>query len=235
MRHLCFLIPVLAGSLTSASALDSIPGVTGLSVSIDVISYASQEFNIGYRGADWTSGQRYELNVFTRMESGRVQPGGGFYLFYEEHEWEGRNFDGTGSGQGPLTTQEHAELDCWGFGLQGGATLNLIEPGKALGFALVPYARGGLGFQDFTATDVVINGARYNLSAGSGRLELAAGADLRLTIRSFELVFGGGVDYWSGADVSIYAGTGGGGIAVGSNGTFTGTDAWLRFGLGLSF
>lgn len=230
MRRFLFLVPVLAGSLTSAAALDSIPGVTGLSVTLDVIGYASQEFDIGYRDADWTSGQRYELNVFSRMESGRVQPGGGFYLFYEEREWDGENFNGIGG-----LTQEHAELDCWGFGLQGGATINLIEPGKPLGFALVPYARGGLGFQDFTATDVIIDGNRYDVSSDSGRLELAAGVDLRLTIRRFEVVLGGGVDYWSAADVAFYAGTGGGGIAVGSNGTFTGTDAWLRFGLGLSF
>jgi hypothetical protein len=59
---------------------------------------------------------------------------------------------------------------------------------------------------------------------------------LRLTIaKKIEVVFGGGVDYWSAADVALYAGTGGGGVAVGSNGTFTGTDAWVRLGAGLHF
>ncbi len=224
-----FLVPVLmsAGSITSVAALDSIPGLTGLSVTLDAIGYASQEFDVGYRSEDWSSGIRYELNVITRMESGRVQPSGGFYLFYEDRDWKGQMFQGT---------QERAQYECWGFGLQGGATLHLIEPGKALGLALVPYARGGLGFQDLEAQDVVIDGDRYDLSADSGRLELAAGVDLRLTVaRRLEVVFGGGVDYWSGADVAVYAGTGGGGVAVGSNNTFTGTDAWVRFGLGLSF
>lgn len=226
MRHFLLLVPMLAGSLTTAVAVEGIPGVTGLSVSLDVIGYASQEFDVGYRSEDWSSGMRYELNVFSRMESGRVQPGGGFYLFYEERDWEGQRY---------LGTTERAELDCWGFGLQGGATINLIEPGKAVGLALVPYGRGGLGFQDFSAQDVVIGGDRYDLSSDSGRIEIAAGADLRLTIRRIEVVFGGGVDYWSAADVALYAGTGGGGVAVGSNGTFTGTDAWVRFGAGLSF
>ena len=229
MRRLLFLVPVLAGSLTSAAAVEGIAGLEGLSISLDVIGYASQEFDVGYREEDWSSGNRYELNVFAQLESGRVSPGGGFYVFYEEREWDGRSFTGVGG-----TTQEHAELDCWGFGLQGGATINLVEPGKALNLALVPYLRGGLGFQDFTAKDVVIDGFRYDLSADSGRIELAAGVDLRLVVaKRLEVVFGGGVDYWSGADVALYAGTGGGGIAVGSNGTFTGTDAWVRLGFGL--
>lgn len=227
MRRLLFLVPILSSAISSASALDSIDGLSGVSLTFDVISYASQEFSVGYFDDDWSSGMRYELNAVTQMDGDRVKPSGGFYLFYEEHDWEGDVF---------LGTQERANFECWGFGLQGGATIHLIAPEKKLWLALVPYARGGLGFVDFSAQNVIINNVRYDLQSDSGRIEVAAGLDLRLTIaRRIEVVFGGGVDYWSAADVAVYAGSGGGGVAVGSNGTFTGTDAWVRFGAGLHF
>lgn len=224
MRKL-FLIPFLTACVARASAME---GVDGLSVTFDVISYASQEFSVGYFSDDWSTGNRYELNFMAQMEQqGRVQPSGGMYLFYEERDWKGDTFAGT---------QERAELECWGIGMQGGATIHLIPPEKKLWLALVPYARAGLGFQDYSAQDVIIDGARYDLASDSGRIEVAVGVDLRLTIaKKIEVVFGGGVDYWSAADVALYAGTGGGGIAVGSNGTFTGTDAWVRTGVGMHF
>ena len=224
MRKL-FLIPFLTACVAQASAMES---VDGLSVTFDVISYASQEFSVGYFSDDWSTGNRYELNFMAQMEQqGRVQPSGGMYLFYEERDWKGDTFAGT---------QERAELECWGIGMQGGATIHLIPPEKKLWLALVPYARAGLGFQDYSAQDVIIDGARYDLASDSGRIEVAVGVDLRLTIaKKIEVVFGGGVDYWSAADVALYAGTGGGGIAVGSNGTFTGTDAWVRTGVGMHF
>lgn len=227
MRRLLFLVPILSSAISSASALDSIDGLSGVSLTFDVISYASQEFSVGYFDDDWSSGMRYELNAVTQMDGDRVKPSGGMYFFYEEHDWEGDVF---------LGTQERANFECWGFGLQGGATIHLIAPEKKLWLALVPYARGGLGFVDFSAQNVIINNVRYDLQSDSGRIEVAAGLDLRLTIaRRIEVVFGGGVDYWSAADVAVYAGSGGGGVAVGSNGTFTGTDAWVRFGAGLHF
>jgi hypothetical protein len=230
MRTL-FLIPLLGAAISSAVAVDGIDGLKDISITFDVISYASQEFSAGYFSDKWSSGNRYELNAFTQLDGDRVRPGGGLYFFYEEREWEGKSFTGVGG-----TTQESADMETWGFGLQGGATFHLLPPEKKLWLALVPYLRGGLGFVDFSANDVVINGARYDMSSGSGRIEIAAGADLRLTLaQKIEIVFGGGVDYWSAADVALYAGTGGGGVAVGSNGTFTGTDAWVRFGAGVHF
>ncbi|HEX3132299.1 MAG TPA: hypothetical protein VHX44_01815 [Planctomycetota bacterium] len=230
MRTL-FLIPLLAGSVASAVAVDGVDGLKGISLTFDVISYASQEFSVGYMSDHWSSGQRYELNAVTQLDGDRVRPSGGMYFFFEDRDWKGKFFTGVGG-----TTQERANMETWGFGLQGGATIHLIEPEKKLWLALVPLFRAGLGFVDFEAKDVVIDNARYDLQSGSGRIELAAGLDLRLTLaQRFEVVFGGGVDYWSAADVAIYAGTGGGGIAVGSNGTFTGTDAYVRFGVGLHF
>lgn len=222
-----FLIPVLAAAITPASALDGIDGLQGLSLTLDVVSYASQEFSVGYFSDDWSSGQRYELNAVTQMDGDRVRPGGGLYVFYEKRDWHGDVL---------LGTQEHAEMETWGFGLQGGATIHLIAPEKKLWLALVPHFRAGLGFIDLSAQDVIIDGDRYDLQADSGRIEIAAAIDLRLTIaKRIEVVFGGGVDYWSAADVAVYAGTGGGGVAVGSNGTFTGTDAYVRLGAGLHF
>jgi hypothetical protein len=230
MRTL-FLIPLLGAAISSAVAVEGIDGLKDVSITFDVISYASQEFSAGYFSDKWSSGNRYELNAFTQLDGDRVRPGGGLYFFYEERDWKGETFTGPGG-----TTQESANMETWGFGLQGGATIHLLPPEKKLWLALVPYLRGGLGFVDFSAKDVVINGSRYDLSSGSGRIEIAAGADLRLTLaQKIEIVFGGGVDYWSAADVALYAGTGGGGVAVGSNGTFTGTDAWVRFGAGVHF
>ncbi len=230
MRTL-FLVPLLAASITSATAVEGIDGLKGISVTFDVISYASQEFSVGYFSDDWSSGERYELNAFTQLDGDRVRPGGGMYFFYEDRNWKGRTFTGVGG-----TTQESADMETWGFGLQGGATIHLIPPEKKLWLALVPHLRGGLGFVDFSAEDVVIDGSRYDLQSDSGRIEIAAAIDLRLTIaQKIEVVFGGGVDYWSAADVALYAGTGGGGVAVGSNGTFTGTDAYVRLGAGIHF
>lgn len=227
MRRLLLLVPVLAASFTSAVAVEGIDGLKDISVTFDVVSYASQEFSVGYFDDDWSSGNRYELNAMTQLDGDRVRPSGGLYFFYEEREWEGDVL---------LGTQERADFECWGFGLQGGATIHLIPPEKKLWLALVPHARAGLGFVDFSAQDVIIDGDRYDMQADSGRIEIAAGLDLRLTIANrIEVVFGGGVDYWSAADVALYAGTGGGGVAVGSNGTFTGTDAYVRFGAGLHF
>ena len=231
MRHLLLLTPLLAASITSAAAMEGIDGLKGISLTFDAISYASQEFSVGYMSDDWSSGMRYELNAVTQLEGGRVRPSGGMYFFYEDRDWEGESFTGIGG-----TTQERASMETWGFGMQGGATIHLIEPEKGLWLALVPLFRAGLGFVDFDAQDVVIDNARYDLQSDSGRIEIAAGIDLRLTIaKRIEVVFGGGVDYWSAADVAVYAGTGGGGVAVGSNGTFTGTDAYVRFGAGVHF
>lgn len=228
-----FLVPVLAAAMSSAAAVEGIDGLKDISLTFDVISYASQEFSVGFFDDKWSSGNRYELNAVTQLEGDRVRPSGGFYLFYEEREWDGDSLSGT---------QEHADFECWGFGLQGGATIHLIPPEKKLWLALVPHARAGLGFVDFSAQDVIIDDPntvpveRYDMQGGSGRIEIAAGVDLRLTVaQRIEVVFGGGVDYWSAADVALYAGSGGGGIAVGSNGTFTGTDAYVRFGAGLHF
>jgi hypothetical protein len=230
MRTL-FLMPLFAASITVASAVDGIDGIKNISLTLDVISYASQEFSVGYFSDKWSSGNRYELNAFSQMDGARVRPGGGLYVFYEQRDWKGESFTGVGG-----TTQERADMETWGFGLQSGATIHLIEPEKNLSFALVPHARAGLGFVDFSAKDVVINGARYDLQSNSGRIEVAAGVDLRLTMaKRIEVVFGGGVDYWSAADVAVYAGTGGGGVAVGSNGSFTGTDAFVRLGVGIQF
>ncbi len=214
------LLPLLTAALAPAMAME---GVKDISVTFDVIGYASQEFSVGYFEDDWSSGNRYEINAMAQLEGDRVRPSGGVYFFYEDRDWAG-------------DSQESAEYECWGFGLQGGATLHLIPPEKNLWLALVPYGRGGLGFQDFSARNVEIDGDRYNLSSSSGRIELAAGIDLRLTVaKRVEVVFGGGVDYWSGADVYLTAGTNNGGAYVGSNGTFTGTDAFVRFGAGVHF
>ena len=227
MRRLLLLTPLLAASITSATAVEGIDGLKGVSVTFDVISYASQEFSVGFFDDDWSSGMRYELNAVTQLDGDRVRPSGGMYFFYEDRDWDGDVF---------LGTQERANMETWGFGLQGGATIHLIEPEKKLWLALVPMFRAGLGFVDFSAQDVVIDNARYDLQSDSGRIEIAAGLDLRLTIaKRIEVVFGGGVDYWSAADVAVYAGSNGGGVAVGSNGTFTGTDAYVRFGAGLHF
>lgn len=218
------LVPFFTACLVQASAMEN---VEGLSVTLDVISYASQEFSVGYFSDKWSSGNRYELNAIAQMDPGRVQPSGGGYLFYEKRDWKGDSLNGL---------QATGDYECWGFGLQGGATIHLIPQEKKLWLALVPYARGGIGFQDYSAKNVVINGSTYNLSSGSGRVEVAVGVDLRLTItRKIEVVFGGGVDYWSGADIMLYAGSSGAGAAVGSNGTFTGTDAWVRMGAGMHF
>jgi hypothetical protein len=225
MRTL-FLVPLFA-AISSAAAVEGVDGLKGISLTFDVISYASQEFSVGYKDEDWSTGQRYELNVFTQLEGDRVRPGGGMYFFYEERDWDGDVL---------LGTQEHASMETWGFGMQGGATIHLVPPEKKLWLALVPHFRAGLGFIDFSAQDMIIDGFRYDLQSDSARLEVAAAIDLRLTIANrIEVVFGGGVDYWSAADVAFYVGSGGGGAAVGSNGTFTGTDAYVRFGAGLHF
>jgi hypothetical protein len=50
MRKL-FLIPFLTACVAQASAME---GVDGLSVTFDVISYASQEFSVGYFSDDWS-------------------------------------------------------------------------------------------------------------------------------------------------------------------------------------
>lgn len=227
MRRSLLLVPLLAGSVSTASALEGIYGLKDVSVTFDAIGYGSQEFSVGYFDDDWSSGNRYELNIVTQLEGDRARPSGGMYIFYEERDWQGDVL---------LGTQERANLECWGFGMQGGAAIHLLPQDGRLWLALVPYLRAGLGFQDFSGKDVIIDGARYDMQADSGRLEFAAGADLRLTVaRRIEVVFGGGVDYWAGADVALYAGSGGGGVAVGSNGTFSGTDAWARFGVGVHF
>lgn len=58
-------MPLLTACVAQASAVE---GVGGLSVTFDVISYASQEFSIGFFSDDWSSGQRYELNFMAQME-----------------------------------------------------------------------------------------------------------------------------------------------------------------------
>lgn len=225
MRKL-LLISLLASYASSTFAAD-LSNAEGVSVTFDVLSYASQEFNVGYFSDNWSSGNRYELNILAQMDNGRVQPSGGVYIFYEERKWKGDTLGGI---------QESGDLECWGIGLQGGATISLLPQDRNLTLGLVPYARGGIGFQDYSARDVIISGSRYNFSSGSGRVEVGAGIDLRLTVaKKFEAVFGGGVDYWSGADIYLTAGSGGGGAYVGSNGTFSGTDAWIRFGAGMHF
>ena len=225
------LIPLLAATVGQVAALE---GVEGLSATFDVISYASQEFSVGYFSDKWSAGNRYELNFMAQVEPGKVQPSGGLYFFYEERDWKGNSRNGI---------QESADYECWGIGLQGGATIQLLPPERKLMLGLVPYARGGIGYSDMTLKDVIIddgdlnlNDDQYSGSSDSARIEVAAGIDLRLVInKKIVFVFGGGVDYWSAADVAFYAGTGGSGAAVGSNGTFTGTNAWLRLGAGLHF
>lgn len=227
-RHF-FLFPLCTSMFTAVFALDN-SDIKGLSITVDTINYASQQFSVGYTGDKWSSGNRYELNGMAQFDEGKVQPSGGMYLFYEDRNWKGKTFTGSNK------NQETASLTCLGLGLQGGATVNLVPQQRNLWLALVPYLRGGIGYQDFLAKDVIIDNAQYNLSGGSSRVEVAAGVDLRLTVaKKIEVVFGGGVDYWSAASVALYAGTNGGGAAIGSNGAFTGTDAWVRFGAGLHF
>src|SRR3954466_3445516 len=95
MRRFLLLVPMLAGSIASAAAVDGVAGLSGLSVTFDAIGYASSDFDVGYRSERWRSGKRYELNVWAQVEPSRVSPGGGFYLFYEDHEWDGEQFLGT--------------------------------------------------------------------------------------------------------------------------------------------
>jgi hypothetical protein len=223
------LASALFGLCATLSALDQGP-LRGIDVTFDVLSYGSQHFDMGPISEKWSDGHRYEINGMSQLEGERVQPSGGVYFFYEDREWKGSK-DLLGNSVGS------ASYYCWGFGLQGGATIHLIAPEKDLGFALLPYLRGGIGFQDLTAHDVRAFGGVYDVSGGSSRLEFAAGADLRLTVaRHLEFVFGGGVDYWSSAAVSFYVGTGGAGGAI-STGyyDFDGTDAFVRVGAGIHF
>ncbi len=232
MRHV-LLIPLLAAALSPASALEGVDGVDGLAVTFDVLSYADQQFDMGLVEAQWSEGQRYELNFMATVgDREPVQPCGGVYVFYEQRGYEGTN-------------DESADYDCWGVGLQGGATINLLPAGRKLGLGLVPYARGGLGYQDLTANNVPVDDdglsvtpdKLYSLSADSGRVEVAAGVDLRLTIaRRVTVVFGGGVAYWAAANVYISGGSNGGSVGVvGNSYAFSGTDAFVRMGAGISF
>jgi hypothetical protein len=209
---------------TVASAQDPDP-LRDISITVDALEYTSQRFDMGVINSHWSSGNRYELVILSQPTMSRVEPSGGGYAFWEEREWRGQS-------------RSSADYSCWGFGLQGGATLQLLPPERKLMLALVPQLRGGLGFQDLRVTNVPITAAgstqTYDLSSNAGRVEVAAGLDLRMTVANrVEFVFGCGADYWSSASVYVTAGTAGAAAGVvGSSYAFHGSDCFLRFGIG---
>jgi hypothetical protein len=222
------LLTVCTSVLTAAEPRD----LDSIAVTADLVSYASQSFDMGVVRNHWSKGQRVELNGWADFESGRIQPAGGAYLFFEDRSWDGSN-------------HESGDYTAWGIGLQGGASCHLTAPEGALRLTLAPYLRGGLGGQSLTVNNVAIDddsnpatpSNRYSLSSGSGRVEVAAGADLRLRVaHRIEVVFGGGVDSWSAANVYISSGSSGGSVGVvGNSYTFSGQDAFVRFGAGMTF
>jgi hypothetical protein len=224
MRHATTaLLLSLAAALPAA---DPTRDVNGLSVTFDALEYTSEHFDMGLASGSWNTSQRYEADFLAQLSDQRVGPVGGGYVFYEERDWRGE-------------ARASADYSCWGFGLQGGAAIQLLKPEQKTRLSLVPMLRGGIGFQDLTVNNLPVAGVggvqTYSLTAGSGRVEVAAGLDLRLVVaRRLEIVFGGGADYWSAADVYVTAGTGGAGVGVvGNSYAFHGTDSFLRFGLGV--
>lgn len=198
-------------------------------MTVDALNYASHRFDMGVVTDDWSASHRFELNVLAEPPGfRRAEPTGGGYFFYEERDWQG-------------VARASADYWCWGFGMQGGALIRLTPPDRGAQFALVPHVRAGIGWQDLSVRGLPITGGgtttTYDLSAGAGRVEVAAGIDLRVTIgRRLEIVFGGGADYWSGASVYVGAGTGGLSAGVGVSGNrynFTGSNTFARFGVGV--
>jgi hypothetical protein len=173
----------------------------GLAITADALNYTSEHFDMGLVSGRWNTSHRYEADFLADFSPQRAGPSGGGYVFFEDRDW-----------RGPANAS--ADYSCWGFGLQGGASVQLLKPESRTRLALVPTLRGGIGFQDLTVHNVPITSGAglqtVDMTAGSGRVEVAAGLDLRLAIaRKLEVVFGFGADYWSAADVYVSAGTGG--------------------------
>jgi len=233
--RLALLLPVLAATAGQAMALDS-STISGGGVTLDYIGYGSEKFNAGYFRSSWSDSQRYEINCMMTMQDWRNQqaqvvPCGGVYGYFEDRDWRASSSPATGS------------YYSWGLGLQGGANVYLVPQSNRTTLSLVPYLRGGIGYQNASFSNVPYYGnpgsgsVPVNLSSDSARVEFQAGVDLRLAIvHSCEVVFGVGVDYYSAAAIYISGGSNGGSVgAVGNSYAFNGTDAWLRFGAGVHF
>jgi hypothetical protein len=233
--RVALLVPILAIAAGQAIALDS-NSISGGGVTLDYIGYGSQKFNAGYFRSSWSDSQRYEINCMMTMQQyyrtpQRVVPCGGVYGYFEDRDWRSSSSSATGS------------YYSWGLGLQGGANVYLLPPSGRTDLSLVPYLRGGIGYQNASFSSVPYYGypgsgsVPVNMSSDSARVEFQAGIDARLVVaQSLEVVFGVGVDYYSAANIYISGGTNGGSVgAVGNSYAFNGTDAWLRFGAGVHF
>jgi len=216
------------GSSPEASSTSQRRRKTTFSATFNFSGYPWSEFDLGdLHDEEWDDAWKYELTFCGHYGlSGRVEPYGGAYFYFDDREWS----EGTSS----------VDNKVFGFGVELGALLYALEKAdtRAINIPVVPFLRIGMGFNDGNYKNVP-NGEDLFISGDidSLRFEIAGGVDVRMIIgRRVMVGIGAGVCYWNSFNVDGVTRNGVGVIVISNDDVdFEGLDAFARLTVGILF
>lgn len=218
---------VTIGACAQVAALDE-PGFDqrDSSVGLWLEAQLNSSFSMADVRQEWIKSQRLELGFRATMpaESAGI-PFLHCGLFYEDRTWEEED--------------QSIDLEAFGLSVSGGIELRVIgRSGGPLALGVVPWARFGLASQHAIVDNVLDDDLEevLNGSFNVGRVDMAAGLDLRLTLmRRLIVELGVGAEYWKSANVTVVSTNLGSAVAVSNSIDFYGHGTFARLGAAISF
>lgn len=195
------------------------------SLGFAIASTTSSNVGLGPIDKSWTEATRAEVYFRSYYPaSGGMQPFFEGALFNDAQNYH--NYDG--------------KIDVDTFGLSvafGAAVLPFEQTGRGpMSFGIMPYVRFAGGSSDVYIRDLEFEGETYEASGSVGRFDFGGGADLRVTVgRHIEAAIGGGINFWSSANIYASSTSNGGTVVIGKSVDFSGHDTFLRASAGFSF
>lgn len=197
-----------------------------MSMSAVVAESVASDFHLGNEKDSWDSGSRYELDFLFHFPAEEyIEPIGGAFLFYEEHDYD----------DGP----KHIDYDVYGAGIEFGALFTPMKvPDKApVVVGIMPYTRIGFGYQDGVFRNIPTSEGTSTGDINDWRMSIGLGVDARVSF--FQRLLAGvgiGFEYWSSARPDGTTRDANGMIVEENDQLrFRGTDWWVRAGIGFKF
>ena len=221
--HPVAMLLVLIGTGAPLAAVDDVPTQA---IGVWAEAQLDSTFTLADIRQEWDQSERIEIGFRAGMPPERVGiPFIHAGLFYEDRDWE--------------EGRQSIDYEAFGLAVGGGIEFRLLDrDGGRLALGVVPWGRIGLATQHVIVDDV-LDADLEDVLHGSfsvGRLDGAAGIDLRLTLaRRLVVELGAGAEYWKSANVVLVATNVGSAVGVSDSIDFDGHGTFARLGAAITF